>query len=139
MKKVKFFFLSLMTMVMCSMTTSCNPADIVEEVMDYEEYFIVLDDVGTNLVDQTGESLVEAIWAEFKFDQSGSKSQSLGKLRSNDVAEESFEQSCKVIKEAYDAAYEGVMPEGGYIKYFLSLRMQSADGYKLASKTITIE
>jgi len=121
------------------MTTSCNPADIVEEVMDYEEYFIVLDDVGTNLVDQTGESLVEAIWAEFKFDQSGSKSQSLGKLRSNDVAEESFEQSCKVIKEAYDAAYEGVMPEGGYIKYFLSLRMQSADGYKLASKTITIE
>lgn len=140
MKKVKFFFLSLMTMVMCGMIASCNPADIVEEVMDYEEYFIALDYVETNLINQeTGASLAEAILAEFKFDQSGSKSQSLGKLKSDEVAKESFEQSCKAIKDSYDAAYEGIMPEGGYINYYLSLRMQKADGYKLASKTITIE
>ena len=113
MKKVKFFFLSLMTMVMCGMTTSCNPADIVEEVMDYNEYFITLDYVETNLINpETGDSL---------------------------VAKESFEQSCKAIKDAYDAAYAGIMPEGGYIRYYMSLRVHSADGGKLASKTITIE
>ena len=140
MKKAKFFLMSLMSMVLCGLTTSCSPADIVEEVMDYEEYFIVLDYVETNLVNQeTGESMASAIRDDFKFDQSGSKSQSLGKLKSNDVAEESFELLCANIEEAYKAAYNGVMPEGGYIKYNLSLRMQSADGYKLASKTITIQ
>ncbi len=140
MKKVKFFFLSLMTMVMCGMTTSCNPADIVEEVMDYYEYFITLDYVETNLINQeTGDSLVDALMEEFKFDQSGSKSQSFGKLKSDEVAKESFEQSCKAIKDAYDAAYAGIMPEGGYIRYYMSLRVHSADGGKLASKTITIE
>lgn len=139
MKKVKFFFLSLMTMVMCGMTTSCNPADIVEEIMDYNEYFIALDNVETNLVDASGNFLSQALYDEFKFDQSGTKSQSLGKLKSDDVAKESFEQSCKVIKDAYDVAYAGVMPEGGYIKYYMSLRVHSADGGKLAYKTITVQ
>lgn len=139
MKKAKFFLMSLMTLVLCGLTTSCNPADIVEEVMDYEEYFIVLDAVDSNLLDASGNSLNQALYDEFKFDQSGSKSQSMGKLKSNEVAEESFELSCANIEEAYKAAYNGVMPEGGYIKYYLSLRMQSANGYKLASKTITIQ
>lgn len=139
MKKVKFFFLSLMTMVMCGMITSCNPADIVEEVMDYNEYFIALDNVESNLVDASGNFLSQALYDEFKFDQSGTKSQSLGKLKSDDVAKESFEQSCKSIKDAYDAAYAGVMPEGGYIKYHMSLRVHSADGGKLDYKTITIQ
>lgn len=139
MKRAKFFLMSLMTLVLCGLTTSCNPADIVEEVMDYEEYFIVLDAVDSNLLDASGNSLNQALYDEFKFDQSGSKSQSMGKLKSNEVAEESFELSCANIEEAYKAAYNGVMPEGGYIKYYLSLRMQSADGYKLASKTITIQ
>lgn len=139
MKKVQFFLMSLMTLVLCGLTTSCNPNDIVEEVMDYEEYFIVLDAVDSNLTDASGNSLNQALYDEFKFDQNGSKSQSMGKLKSNEVAEESFELSCANIEEAYKAAYNGVMPEGGYIKYYLSLRMQSADGYKLASKTITIQ
>ena len=139
MKRAKFFLMSLMTLVLCGLTTSCNPNDIVEEVMDYEEYFIVLDAVDSNLLDASGNSLNQALYDEFKFDQSGSKSQSMGKLKSNEVAEESFELSCANIEEAYKAAYNGVMPEGGYIKYYLSLRMQSADGYKLASKTITIQ
>lgn len=139
MKKVKFFFLSLMTMVMCGMTTSCNPADIVEEVMDYNEYFIVLDNVESNLMDTSGNSLAQAIFDEFKFDQSGTKSQSLGKLKSDDVAKESFQKSCSVIEEAYKAAYNGVLPQGGYIKYNMSLRVHSADGGKLDWKTITIQ
>lgn len=139
MKKVKFFFLSLMTMVMCGMTTSCNPADIVEEVMDYNEYFIVLDNVESNLMDTSGNSLAQAIFDEFKFDQSGAKSQSLGKLKSDDVAKESFQKSCSVIEDAYKAAYNGIIPQGGYIKYNMSLRVHSADGGKLDWKTITIQ
>lgn len=136
MKKAKFFLMSLMALVMCGFITSCNPADI----LDYEEYFIVLDNVETNLIDQaTGNSLKQAIWDEFKFTQSGSKSQSLGKLKSEEVAKESFGQSCAVIEDAYETAYDGVMPEGGYIKYYLSLRMQSASGFKVTSKTITIQ
>ena len=139
MKKVKFFFLSLMTMVMCGMTTSCNPADIVEEIMDYNEYFIALDNVETNLVDASGNFLSQALYDEFKFDQSGTKSQSLGKLKSDDVAKESFQKSCSVIEDAYKAAYNGVLPQGGYIKYNMSLRVHSADGGKLDWKTITIQ
>lgn len=139
MKKVKFFFLSLMTMVMCGMTTSCNPADIVEEIMDYNEYFIALDNVETNLVDASGNFLSQALYDEFKFDQSGAKSQSLGKLKSDDVAKESFQKSCSVIEDAYKAAYNGVLPQGGYIKYNMSLRVHSADGGKLDWKTITIQ
>lgn len=139
MKKVKFFFLSLMTMVMCGMTTSCNPADIVEEIMDYNEYFIALDNVESNLADASGNSLSQALYDEFKFDQSGTKSQSLGKLKSDDVAKETFQKSCSVIEEAYKAAYNGVLPQGGYIKYNMSLRVHSADGGKLDWKTITIQ
>ena len=135
MKKAKFFFMSLLALVMCGFITSCNPADI----LGYEEYFIVLDNVETNLIDpSTGNSLKQAIWDEFKFAQSGSKNQSLGKLKSEEVAKESFDQSCAVIEDAYETAYNGVMPSGGYIKYYLSLRMQSANGYKVTSKTVTI-
>lgn len=137
MKKTKFFLMSLLALVMCGLITSCNPVD---DLLGYEEYFIVLDDVYSNLINsETGESLEPALYDEFKFDQIGSKSQSLGKLKSEEIAKEAFELSCSNIEASYKAAYNGVLPEGGYIKYQLSLRMQSATGFKVDSKTITIQ
>ncbi len=138
MKKVKLFFLSLMTIVMCGLTTSCDPNDVVGEVMDWNEYFISLDAVETNLVDASGNSLAKAISEEFKFDKSGAKTQSLGKM-ADDTARETFKLSCDNIEAAYKAVYQGVMPQGGYIEYYLSLRVHTSDGGKLETRTIVIK
>lgn len=134
MKKAKFFLMSLMALVMCGFITSCNPV----ELLDAEEYFIVLDNVETNLIDQTtGNSLKQTIFDNFYFAQSGTQSQSLGK-KTEEAAKDTFELTCANVEDSYKSAYNGVMPEGGYIKFNLSLRMQTVDGYKVATKTVTI-
>lgn len=138
MKKVKLFFLSLMTIVMCGMTTSCDPNDIMGEVMDWDEYFVSMDGVSTNLIDQNGKLLTDAIYQEFKFDKSGAKTQSLGKI-SDETARESFKLTCDNIEATYKAVYQGVMPQGGYIEYYLSLRVHTSDGGKLETRTIVIK
>ena len=138
MKKVKIFMMSLMTFVMCGLITSCDPNDVVGDIMEWNEYYISLDDVETNLVDAEGKSLVYAIYQEFKFDKSGAKTQSMGKM-SDETAKETFELSCDNIEAAYMAAYEGVMPTNGYIKYYMSLRVHTSDGSKLETRIITIK
>ena len=138
MKKVKLFFLSLMTIVMCGLTTSCDPNEVVGEVMDWNEYYISLDAVETNLLDASGNSLADAIYEEFKFDKNGAKTQKLGKM-SDDTARETFKLSCDNIEATYKAAYDGVLIEGGIIKYYLSLRVHTSDGGKLETRTITIQ
>lgn len=124
MKKIKAFLMSLLTLTMSMSFSSCGTDDIVELFQD--EYFIVLDEVATNIVNpETGESLASVIYEDFTFDKGG-KSQSLGK---SDIAPlDAFEKSCEIIRKSLEEVYSANLPEGGWISFTLSLRKDSPNG-----------
>lgn len=136
MRKIKMILMSLMTFVVCSLTTSCSTDDVIDTIMGNDEYFIVLDDVDTNLVDSTtGASLKQSLYDAFKFDKGG-KSQSLGKSEAAPL--KIFEQSCENLKNALQSEFNGKLPSGGYVAYTFSLRKDSSNGKVQLTKTITI-
>ena len=135
MRKLKMILMSLMTFFVCGLATSCAD-DVVDAIMGNDEYFIVLDNVDTNLVDSTtGASLKQSLYDAFKFDKGG-KSQSLGK--SDAAPLKIFEQSCENLKNALQADFNGKLPSGGYVAYTFSLRKDSSSGSVQLTKTITI-
>lgn len=134
MKKVKMFLMSLMTLFVVGSITGCAD-DIEDFIKGNDEYYIVLDDVDTNLVDASGNSLKQALYDAFKFDKGG-KSQSLGK--SDAAPLKVFEQSCENLKNAMQAELNGKLPEGGYVAYTFSLRKDSSTGSVQMTRTITI-
>ena len=135
MKKIKLILMSLMTFFVCGLTTSCAD-DVVDAIMGNDEYFIVLDEVDTNLVDATtGTSLSQSLYNAFQFDKGG-KSQSLGKADAAPI--KVFEQSCDNLKSALQAEFNGKLPSGGYVAYIFSLRKDSSSGNVQMTKTITI-
>lgn len=134
MKKVKMFLMSLMTLFVVGPITGCAD-DVVDAIMGNDEYFIVLDEVSTNLVDASGNNLAQAYYDAFRFDKGG-KSQSLGK---SDVAPiKAFEQSCEITRNSMQIEFNGNLPEGGYVSYTFSLRKDSSSGNVEMTKTITI-
>lgn len=134
MKKVKLFLMSLMTLFVFGSITSCGD-DVVDAIMGNDEYFIALDEVDTNLVDASGNSLKQSLYDAFTFDKGG-KSQSLGK--SDAAPLKAFEQSCENIESAMQAELKGKLPEGGYVAYTFSLRKGSSSGSVQMTRTITI-
>lgn len=136
MRKIRMILMSLMTFFVCSLTTSCSTDDVVDAIMGNDEYFIVLDDVDTNLIDSsTGSSLKQSLYEAFKFDKGG-KSQSLGK--SDAAPLKVFEQSCENLKNALQAELNGKLPENGYVAYTFTLRKGSSSGQVQMTRTITI-
>ena len=135
MKKNKLFLMSLMTLFVCGLTTSCAD-DVVDAIMGNDEYFIVLDEVDTNLVDAaTGTSLSQSLYDAFQFEKGG-KSQSLGKANAAPI--KVFEQSCENLKNAFQAEFNGKLPENGYVAYTFSLRKDSSSGKVEMTRTINI-
>lgn len=131
MEKVKMFLMSIMALFVCGLTTGCSTDDI----LGYDEYFIVLDEVDSNLHDTSGNSLSISLYEAFQFEKGG-KSQSLGK---DDIAPlEVFEQSCENIKNTLQMEFNGKLPEGGYVAYTFSLRKDSSNGNVEMTKTIMI-
>lgn len=126
----------IMALVICMLNSSCSSEDVMDTIMGNDEYFIVLDDVSSNLIDASGKSLDQAIYDEFQFDKGG-KSQSLGKSDAAPI--KVFEESCSNIQSALQTAYNGKMPEGGWITYNFSLRKDSSTGKIQLEKSITIK
>lgn len=134
MKKIKFI-LSFLTLILGMLNSSCNSGDAIAELVGKDEYFIVLDKASTNLTDATGTNLGQTFYDSFKF-ENGKKYQSLG--HSYSVPKKVFEESCNNIQKAYQAAYNGKLPEGGYITFVLSLRKDPYIAEVEMTKSITI-
>lgn len=132
---MKFAFVSFLTLMLCVLNSSCSSGNVIDELMGKDEYYIVLDKVSTNLIDDSGNYLDQTFFDSFKF-ENGKKYQSLGKF---DIAPvEVFEKSCSNIQQAYQTAYNGKLPEGGYITFVLSLRKDSQTGKVQMTKSVTI-
>lgn len=128
--KTKNFFLTMIAVCAMVALTSCEKA---------AEYYIALDNVETNMVDASGNSLAQAYYDTFVFDN-GSKTQSLGSTTSEDEAIESFNVSCANIKNQFDAAFANLtLPNGWYIAYTLSLHIDSPSGETITTKRIVID
>lgn len=130
MKKFKNSLMSLIAIVAMAAFTSCEKA---------AEYYIALDNVETNMVDAYGNSLAQAYYDAFVFDNGG-KTQSLGSTTSEDEAIETFNASCANLKNQFDAAFANLtLPNGWYIAYTLSLHIDSPSGETITTKRIVID
>ncbi len=135
MKNLKSFFLMAVLMLTATtMFTSCSNEEIIEDLIGVDEYYMVLDEVHTNLVDENGKTLTQALYDAFVSENG--KSQSLGKSTAAPL--DAFEKSCKNFESALQTALSGNLPQNGYISYKFSLRKDSPTGRIQMQKTVTI-
>lgn len=135
MKRLKFILMSVFAMLaMTTVFTSCTK-DIIEDIMGKDEYYIVLDNVDTNIIDKEGNLLSQTIYDNFKFDKGG-KSQSLGKADAAPL--EVFKKSCKNIESSLQSAWNGNIPQNGYITYNFSLRKGAPNGDVQMKESVTV-
>lgn len=141
MKKIKVLMMSLFAFTMTLGFSSCN--SVVEDLMGVEEYFIVLDNVGTNLINaETGESLKQAYYDAFAFqngkEKDGIKYGSLGKTKDINEAISTFYKSCEATKKVLQETYGKQIPKGGVIDYSFSMRSGSYKGDVVANCKSTV-
>lgn len=135
MKTIKYSLMSLFAMFVMMTFTSCEKEVQVEAV----EYYIVFDNAETNMVDANGNSLAQAYYDAFVFDN-GKKYQSLGSSTSEDEAMDAFNTSCSNIERQFEDAFAGLtLPDGWYLAYVLSLHAESPTGEKITTRRIVID
>lgn len=140
MKKIKVLMMSLFAFTMTLGFSSCN--SIVEDLMGVEEYFMVLDNVETNLLNTEGENMKQYFWDAFAFDngkeKDGIKYVSLGKDKDVNHAIQIFNESCKLLKNSFQRELGTVLPKGGFIDYTFSMRSGSYKGDVVANCKSTV-
>ena len=141
MKKIKVLMMSLFAFIMTLGFSSCN--SVVEDLMGVEEYFMVLDNVETNLINaETGESLKQAYYDAFAFgngkEKDGIKYVSLGKDKDVNHAIQIFYESCEAMKNSFQREVGKVLPKGGFIDYTFSMRSGSYKGDVVANCKSTV-
>lgn len=119
MKKIKVVFMALLAIVLPIVCSSC-------EGESSDEYFVVLDEVSSNVVSsETGESFAVLLYEIFEFD-GGGKSVSLGEC---DLAPiEVFEEFCSDWQTLLQEQFYDSLAEDGWITYTFTLRKGSPTG-----------
>lgn len=130
MKKLKLFLMTLCASVLCVFFNSCG-----EDSVEKDEYYIVLDEVLSNLADEHNNMLCQEIFDTFKF-SNGEKYVSLG--ASTEIPYEVFEEQCDNLRTSLRQAWADKIPAGGYVDYIFSLRMNSPNGASCDSNRISI-
>ena len=129
MKTIKYSLMSLFALIAMVTFTSCSEAF---------DYYIALDKVETNMADANGNNLAQAYYDAFVF-ENGQKTQSLGSSVSEDMAVDAFNESCSNIQNQFEAAFANLsLPNGWYIAYTLSLRVESPSGASIKTRRIVI-
>lgn len=129
MKTIKYSLMSLFALIAMVTFTSCSEAF---------DYYIALDKVETNMADANGNNLAQAYYDAFFF-ENGQKTQSLGSSVSEDKAVDAFNESCSNIQNQFEAAFANLsLPNGWYIAYTLSLRVESPSGASIKTRRIVI-
>lgn len=137
MKKINLFLMTLLTFTMSMFCSSCGTDDVVDAILDKDKYFIVLEDVSTNLIDEKGNSIDQTLFNDFVFDN-GQKNIYLGEALEAPLG--AFEQSCENFRKALQARFDaqGGLPQDGWIVYSFTLRKDSPQGSVQSTKDITI-
>lgn len=141
MKKIKVLMMSLFAFTMILGFSSCN--SVVEDLMGVEEYFMVLDNVGTNLINaETGENLKQDYYDAFTFqngkEKDGIKYVSLGKTGDINEVISAFYKSCEASQKSLQETHGKQIPEGGVIDYTFSMRSGSYKGDVVANCKSTV-
>lgn len=136
-KKVTFLMLAFIAVFASLSLGSCDKKDEPQNVGDY---YFQLYNVQTNLVNEDGQNLADALYQEWI---TNNNADSQGRISLKDMtretAEASFDLTINELQKGYEAAYAGkdLLPQGGLIVYQFTLLTSSGSRIESASIQVT--